>query len=216
MHSRLLALARELFHEHGPNLTLRQFAKACGVSISTVLNHVGSWLEFKKRFGCPPIVAPRGRPMPDYTPAKLIRKLQDLARTHGPGITLAEFQKRTRISTNVVYSRFDSWPDFRTRAGLLPHNRAGVRIKNEALLADLVRIVLDTKKTVTRRRYRLLGRASLRTLLERFDTWHAVEEAWIAYMERLIKQMPDRQQRLAYVTRLSETLRRPTNFQEDN
>lgn len=212
---RLLALARELFHEHGSDLTLRQFAKAAGVSMCTVVNHVGNWLDFKQSFGLDPVTAPKARIKPRNTPTALIERLQQVAAKHGQNFTLNFFQRKTGINASTIYNRFGSWTEFRARAGLIPETRMSKRIPTDALLADLVRLCLETRTLVTRRRYRLEGRASLDTLLLRYGTWHAVEAAWLAYMGQLIERFPDRDKRLAYVNRLSETLQRPTNFQED-
>jgi len=208
-HERMLELARELFREHGSNLSLRQFARACRVSQTTILNHVGTWLEFKKHCGYPPVAAPRGRFAPDCTPEVLIRRLKELAAKYGDRITIATFHRHTGISTNVIYSRFPSWTEFRARAGLTPHNRSSKRLSTQALLADMCRVYITTRETMTRRRYQRHGYVSIRTLRERFGSWRKAVDAYLDYIDKLVRLYPNPDDRLAHATTLAQTLRRP-------
>lgn len=167
----IIALARDLFREHGPDLTCRRFCQLTGISQTSIASHFGGWLPFKKRLGFKPVAAPRARVAPEHTAQALLSRFKELARQHGPDIRLHRFAILAGVSPSLIYCRFGSWTELRRQAGITEINRPDVRITNESLLADMIRITTDAARPVTKALYRRHGWASYPTIIKRFTDW---------------------------------------------
>jgi hypothetical protein len=201
----LLNLGREILHEHGPLIPFRKFCRLADIAPSTIANHFGGWLPFKKRLGYTPV---RARPPrdPRYSRESLLKVFRRLTRQHGPGISRSTFQRRTGISPTVVYSHFDTWADFRKAAGLTPHNRGTKKFSRHALLADLWRVCLLTGQTPSSAQYRLHGHANVETVARHFGSWQAALDACFDFTTRLVEKFPAFKDRTTKLQTLADTI----------
>ncbi len=195
----LLDIARPHFDEHGPNLTMTAFRRLTGVPRSRIVQHFGGWIALKSALGYPAVGAPRRQVTPGRTAESILNALRKILPDAGPGITLYEFTRRTRISATCVYLQFGSWSELRQQAGLSRWPPARRLFTDEQLLLDVRHVINLSGKDVTQESYSAFGRIGLHTLIRRFGSFSAALTAFAEYMDELYHRLPDENDRLNYI-----------------
>ncbi len=204
---RILEAARREFAECGAGLTVRDFLLRTRIPESRIISFFGGWLALKKRVGQEPRPVVPERSDPLRRPAVLVELVRSYALEHGVGFGLTEFCRATGMSRQTVFRNCGSWRALRQAAGLTPRPAGRKELSDEQIVADLVRVLRDTKaKRLSCDLYDAYGRVGVRTVLRRFGSWERAKDAMYEYAGLLTEWFSVPADRMAHVERVTAGL----------
>jgi hypothetical protein len=124
-------------------VTRKEFVAESGVSWKRVLKHFARWNNFTESAGLKPL-GNKGRPDIDkgYSREELLTALSTFATEQQTDISSeAAFCKAIGISYKPIHRLFGDWNGFISVGGLKPHPMQKMRIADEELLDDYLRVV---------------------------------------------------------------------------
>lgn len=177
----LISALQDMARTHGPQMTLRQFCKAQGISPTKIYGNFTSWNELRHAAGLTPQArrAARKSAVADRR-NELIRAVREMAQTAGTNLTLRQFTQTLGIPVSQVYWDFASWRELRAAAGLprsINRSAAASIHTRDSLLAELRRVVADTGPEVSLAEFSRLTGISSHPIERNFGNWPSMRQA---------------------------------------
>lgn len=175
----LIRKLREIAGRESADLSFNDFRAATGIGFNTIARKFGRWSDFRQAAGLAPQGKRRGRRF--YTPERILQALQQVVAECGERVTLAEFTRRTGISTNAITRHFGSFTELRRRAGLGPNLRGRLHYTDEELLEHFHQVALKLGRIPTLAEFNRLAPVSTTTLHQRLGNKKEIERRYAEF-----------------------------------
>jgi hypothetical protein len=181
----VLAAARELAAVYSESLTLAEFRRQTGWSLSVIYGLFQDWTEIRRAVGLSER-APQGRKR--VTRDHLLELGRKLAAEHGEKLTAQMFWRAAGLSERVVADRFGSWGALRELLGLKPRARGRRRYSEAEIFEDLYRVWQYHGTPLFHHHRKLGGRIDSQTIRARFGSWKEAQRAYDLYVKKKQKK----------------------------
>ena len=166
----ILRLARPLFAEHGPGLTMTRFCALANVRERQLYGAFETFGQLREAVGLPAAVPPKA---PGRTAESLLEAARALA-AEGRPATLQEFCLREGVSEQTVARRWGNWTRLAAAAGLATRPAGRPPASGGEVLADVARVGRRLGRPPKKTEYGRLGRRGVTAPYQRFGAWKTV------------------------------------------